>query len=88
MFADYAGGAAMIPGDPLLDLERKNVRLTLTDGEVIRGRLVSVRGDLLTVAVEGPRRRRVSINKYSMRSIEEVLPKVSNNRRLTKAFWR
>ena len=88
MFADYAGGAAMIPGDPLLDLERKNVRLTLTDGEVIRGRLVSVRGDLLTVAVEGPRRRRVSVNKYSMRSIEEVLPKVSNNRRLTKAFWR
>jgi hypothetical protein len=78
----------MIPGDPLLDLERKNVRLTLTDGEVIRGRLVSVRGDLLTVAVEGPRRRRVSVNKYSMRSIEEVLPKVSNNRRLTKAFWR
>jgi hypothetical protein len=78
----------MIPGDPLLDLERKNVRLTLTDGEEIRGRLVSVRGDLLTVSVEFPRRRRVSINKYSMRSIEEDKPKVSNNRRLTKAFWR
>jgi hypothetical protein len=78
----------MTSGDPLLDLERKHVILRLTDGEVIRGRLVSVRGDFLTVAVEGPRRRRVSVNKYSMRSIEEDLPKVSNNRRLTKAFWR
>ena len=81
----------MIPGDPLLDLERKNVILRLTDGEVIRGRLVSVRGDLLTLAVEFPRRRRVSINKYSMRSIEEVLPKASRSgttRRLSKVFWR
>ena len=50
----------MTSGDPLLDLERKNVILRLTDGEEIRGRLVSVRGDMLTVAVEVPRRRRVT----------------------------
>ena len=81
----------MIPGDPLLDLEHKNVILRLTDGEEIRGRLVSVRGDLLTVSVEFPRRRRVTVSRYAMRSIEAVLPKASHNgttRRLSKVFWR
>lgn len=81
----------MIPADPLLDLERKNVTLVMVDGERIRGRLLSVRGDLLTIQSDYPRRRRITISRYAMRSIEEEGPKISSSpsaRRLSKVFWR
>ena len=78
--------------DPILDLEGKHILAILSDGERIKGRLVSYRGDVLTVQSNYPRPRRVLINKYEVKTIELDPRKrrVSTpaDRRRSAAFWR
>jgi hypothetical protein len=74
----------MMP-DPLLNLEGRRVSLVV-DGQRMRGRLISVRDDFLTVQPErGPR---ISINKYEVTSIQEEAQRVDRCPRLARAFWR
>ncbi len=71
--------------DHLLNLEGHRVQVVI-DGQKLKGRLISVRDDFITLQQDqGPR---ISINKFSITSIMEEARPISRTPRLTRAFWR
>ena len=72
-------------GDPLLSLEGKRVNVTV-DGMKLRGRLVSARGDFVTI--EQDRGPRMSINRYEISTINEEQRPVSRCPKITRMFWK
>ena len=71
--------------DPFFDLQGRRVVVTL-DGRQIRGRLLSCRDGFVTL--DPDRGSRITVNKYSIGSIQEDAPRVSRSPRLDRAFWR
>ena len=71
--------------DPLLSLEGKRVNVVV-DGTKLRGRLVSARGDFVTI--EPDRGPRMSINRYEISTINEEPRPVSRSPKITRSFWR
>jgi len=78
--------------DPILDLEGQHILAVLSDGERIKGRLVSYRGDVLTVQSNYPRPRRVMINRFELKTIEldprKRRSSTPADRRRTALFWK
>ncbi len=71
--------------DHLLNLEGKKVKAVI-DGQPVRGRLISIRDNFLTIETKPG--QRISLNKYEISSIQEEQRPVSRNPRLTRLFWR
>lgn len=72
-------------GDPLLSLEGKRVNVTV-DGMRLYGRLVSARGDFVTI--EQDRGPRMSINRYEISTISEETRPISRSPKITRMFWK
>ena len=75
--------------DPLLALEGALVVAHMSDGEKIKGKLISYRGGWLTIEAKYPRPRRVVVNRYELRLIEKWhRPRPTGaDRRRTALFW-
>jgi len=76
--------------DPILDLEGSLVVAHMSDGEAIKGKLVSYRGGWLTIEAKYPRPRRVVVNGFELRSIERWhRPRGTGaDRRRSGLFWK
>lgn len=80
----------MMIEDPILSLEGRFVVANLTGGGVVRGKLISYRGDMLTIEAKYPRPRRVIVNRYEMISIEiwHKPRQTGADRRRSDLFWK
>jgi hypothetical protein len=71
--------------DPFTALEGRRV-ICKVDGMMLRGRLLSARGDFVTIEQDhGPR---MSINRYEISTISEEQRPVSRCHKITKMFWK
>jgi len=71
--------------DPIIELEGRRV-LAVVDGLQVRGRLVSVRSDFVTI--EPDRGPRMHLNRYEVSRIQEEPQRVSRSRKIDRLFWR
>lgn len=71
--------------DPIMELEGRRV-LAVVDGLQVRGRLVSVRSDFVTI--EPDRGPRMHLNRYEVSRIQEDATKASHCRKVGRLFWR
>lgn len=71
--------------DPFISLQGRRVVVSV-DGQRIIGRLLSVRDGFLTI--DPDRGARVSINKFSVTSIQEEQRRESRCPKITRNFWK
>jgi len=71
--------------DPIIELVGRRV-LAVVDGLQVRGRLVSVRSDFVTI--EPDRGPRMHLNRYEVSRIQEEPQRVSRSRKIDRLFSR